>query len=484
MISNQPETGDSKMSEPIPWTTEELLYATRGKLISGDKTRFFKGVSIDSRRISKEDLFVAIKGQVHDGHSYVRDAAALGVGGFIVEKRDAVINWINTLEKSPPVCIVVEDTEKALKDLSVFQRERSRVSLIAITGSNGKTSTKDMTARVLEQQFKTLSTTGNLNNEIGVPLTLLKLSRRHEWAVLELGMNNPGEIGRLTHICKPDIGIITNIGPAHLEGLGSLEGVMHAKGELIDNMRPDATAILNADDPLVLRLAEKKGERVLLFGVSANADIRASKISLLGSRVSFLLELPNGSIDICLNNPGRFMVSNALAAAGAGYFIGLSPEKIKQGLESFQPIRGRMNVIDTPKGIHIIDDTYNANPVSMEAAIHTLASLKSKNRGILVAGDMFELGKDSEIQHAGIGELAGKTKTEKIYATGKYARDIQKGALAEGMNANDIFIGSKEEIVEDLKKNAISGDWILVKGSRAMGMETIVQRLKEWSNDL
>ncbi|MBU4067161.1 MAG: UDP-N-acetylmuramoyl-tripeptide--D-alanyl-D-alanine ligase, partial [Proteobacteria bacterium] len=339
------------------------------------------------------------------------------------------------------------------------------------------TTTKEMTASVVSTRYKTLSTRGNFNNEIGLPLTLLDLKSSHQWAVLELGMNRPGEIDRLGEICIPDIGVITNIGSAHLEGLGSIEGVMNAKGELLKRIKPGGTAVLNADDSRVLYLSTKVSREVFYFGLSKDARIRALDVNETAAGISFTLALPEERIPIELRVHGGFMVSNALAAASVGYIIGLSSEEIKAGLEYFQPVKGRINIVDV-RGAHIIDDTYNANPSSMEAAIRTLSSLKGSNRGILVAGDMLELGEYAESMHREIGSLSARSNIAKLYITGEFAEAVANGAIGEDKNSMDIFIGSKEEILEDLKKWLLPGDWVLVKGSRAMGMEKIVEGLK------
>jgi UDP-N-acetylmuramoyl-tripeptide--D-alanyl-D-alanine ligase len=354
--------------------------------------------------------------------------------------------------------------------------------VVAITGSNGKTTTREMTTCVLAQQFHVLSPYGNYNNEIGLPLTLLHLNDSHEWAVLELGMNHPGEIAYLTKICAPDIGIITNIGPAHLEGLDSIDAVTLAKGELLEHMAQDATAVLNADDPRLMRIAGNATQRVILYGTSHRADLRLLSLATSGLETSFMMALRGERLSVNLNIPGDFMVPNALAAAAVGDLAGLSPERIKRGLEAFRPVSGRMNILDTAKGIHIIDDTYNANPASMEAAIRTLNRLRGSGRAILVLGDMLELGRHADSMHQKIGALAAEIQATKLYATGDFSESISEGAIRSSMDIEDIFVGEKEDIFEDLKQKLVPGDWVLVKGSRSMGMEKIVRQLRDWSD--
>ncbi|UCF92805.1 MAG: UDP-N-acetylmuramoyl-tripeptide--D-alanyl-D-alanine ligase [Desulfobacterales bacterium] len=472
------------MTHPLPWTTQDILDATRGRLLCGDLTRRFAGVSIDSRRISAEDLFVAIIGQIHDGHTFAGEVVVQGVNGLVVNDDKVADLPLTAWQKKNIVCVGVADTTQALGALAAANRRRTTVSVAAITGSNGKTATRRMTAGVLERKFNTLATIGNLNNEIGLPLTLLQLGRGHQWAVVELGMNHPGEIAVLGDICAPDIGLITNIGPAHLEGLGSVEGVMHAKGELLEKIRPLGKAVLNADDALVLKLAARAQQEVVLFGSSPDATVRAQDIQEKPPGVTFTLVLPEIRVAVRLKTPGRFMVSNALAAAAVGYLAGLTANEIKSGLEAFTPAPGRLNVMQTANRIHIIDDTYNANPSSMEAAIGTLTSLRGHRRGILVAGDMRELGEQAPALHTQIGAAAARSGIARLYVTGEFAACVAAGANAAQMHSRDIFTGSREAILQDLKNWLEPEDWVLVKGSRAMEMEKIVQGIKEWGESV
>lgn len=476
---NRPEP---ETQNPIPWSTAEILEATGGDLLSGDLEHFFSGISIDSRSISVDKLFVAIKGDTHDGHSFTGDVIERGVSGLLIDRRKTHTLPGKKLAENGIVCVTVTDTIKALGDLAAFHRKRLNAAVVAITGSNGKTSTRKMTAGVVSKRFSTLSTCGNLNNHIGLPLTLLNLNVHHKWAVLELGMNHPGEIKRLGEICSPDIGVITNIGPAHLEGLGSLDAVMQAKGELLEEIKPDGTAVLNADDPRLLHLARHTSGKVLFFGRSKNARIRALSLKGTETGLSFVLALPEDRITVDLKTPAVFMISNALAAAAVGYLSGLTAGEIKDGLEAFKPVTGRMNMLKTGRGITIIDDTYNANPDSMKAAINTLRSLKGNHAGILIAGDMLELGEHAESMHRNIGRIAAGSDIAKLYVFGEFARTVAAGAMDEDMDPRNIFIGTKEQILEDIKYRLDPGDWILVKGSRGMTMETIVQELSDWAN--
>jgi UDP-N-acetylmuramoyl-tripeptide--D-alanyl-D-alanine ligase len=466
---------------PLIWTVNEILKATGGELICGDEKQRFETVSIDSRTISADDVFVAIVGDVHDGHSFINNVLKQGAVGLIVNNQKAKDLPISEWQTQNVACVAVADTTRALGDLAAFHRLRTDVSVIAITGSNGKTTTRQMTAAVIAKKFITLSTVKNYNNQIGVPLTLLRLVPEHKWAVVELGTNSPGEIARLAQICAPDIGVITNIGPAHLEGLGSLDGVMREKGQLIEHLKAAGKAVLNADDRRVYKLATQTKKEVLLFGQSKNARIRATAVKEKTAGISFSLDLPEESLRVDLKVAGQFMVINALAAAAVGHLLGLSAEDIKAGLEKFEPAWGRMNIFQTANGIHIIDDTYNANPDSMRAAITTLKSLRTNNRSILVAGDMLELGEQSEPLHRQVGAWAAAAGINQLWVTGDFAGAVIAGAKDAGMKDEHIFSGSQERVLVELQKSLKPGDWVLVKGSRGARMEDVVKGIKEWA---
>jgi len=472
----------AKNTDLIPWSVQDILDATGGTLISGSRNHGFKGVGIDSRMITARDLFVAIEGPTHDGHCFAADVIDSGVHGLVVGRDKIETLPRGRRQKRDVVCIVVDDTTRALGDMAAFNRQRADVSVVAVTGSNGKTSTRAMITAVIAGRHVTLTPKGNFNNEIGLPLTLLQLTPAHRWAVVELGMNHFGEIRRLAEICSPDVGIITNIGPAHLEGLGSIDGVMQAKAELLEKIRPGGTIILNADDPRTLQLSQKQVLPVLLFGMGAKAGIKGKAIGASGRKNSFLLELPGEETCIDLQVHGDFMVANALAAAAVGYQLGFSAGEIKVGLESFQPVHGRMNLLRTSMGLNIIDDTYNANPVSMKAAIRTLMVLAAGKPAVMVAGDMLELGDDAAALHFEIGKKAASAGIGRLYIVGAFSQAIADGALSQGMDGDNIFTGSQMEIIRDLKQYLYPDHWLLVKGSRGMVMERTVKEIKNWAN--
>ncbi len=463
----------------ISWSLNDILEATGGDMLSGPDAIEFRGINTDSRQILAEQCFVCLRGDTHDGHRFIPAVIELGVRGLIVEQTALDPSLLTRLDHSDIACIAVKDTLAALGDLAAFLRQRSGLSVLALTGSNGKTTTRTMITHVVGRRFKVLSPFGNFNNLVGVPLTLLRIEPDHEWAILELGMNRPGEIHRLGEICSADIGLITNIGPAHLEGLGSLEGIMEAKGELIETISANGTMIFNADDPLVMRLARRADCQTMLFGQAPQADIRASSLKPGPQGVSFRLLVPDGECQIHLPVPGVFNVSNALAAAAAGICLQIPLDDIRAALQSFSPVGGRLNVLELPGEIHLIDDTYNANPASVKAAIGTLTEISGKGRKIAVLGDMLELGQAAAELHQDVGCKAAQCGLDKLLITGQFAEDVAKGAQDCGLPPENIYYGAKQEIFEQLAASVASGDWILIKGSRGMRMETVVQALKE-----
>lgn len=464
------------------WTVEAILQATGASLLYGERGMSFAGVGIDSRTITADRFFVAIRGTAHDGHQFVDQVVAQGGRGIVIEAAAQARLAHAYYAKLGVACCVVEDGVAALGKLARYQRDRHDIPVVAVTGSNGKTSTRMMTAAVLAQRFNTLATQGNLNNEIGLPLTLFNLEAGHAAAVLELGMNHAGELTRLGAVCRPTIGVITNVGPAHLEFLGSLEGVAAAKAELISQVADDGCVVLNADDPLVADMVKGAGERrVIFFGREENAQVRAIDVRPDAGGVYFELILPHGRVPVHLNTAGLFMVYNALAAAAVGLACGLSSREIRRGLQKFAPVEGRLQVIKIARGVSIIDDSYNANPESMAAAADTLKLLKGEHPGIAVVGDMFELGVRSQDLHRQLGELLVARGVVRLFACGRYAANVAEGARRAGMAQAAIFTGDKDEVTRALLEQLAEDSWILVKGSRGMGMETVVAAINRWA---
>jgi len=469
-----------KMTAPTTWKTGDIVAATQGKLLCGKMAQTFSGIAIDSRTVARDELFVPVKGETHDGHRFIAAVLDKGVRGFVIEANKAGHIQMEALTAADVSCVEVTDTTVALGDIAAAYRRRFDVSVAAITGSVGKTTTREMTAAIVSQRYRTVSSRKNFNNEFGLPLTLFRLDSDTEWAVVELGMNHPGEISRLAEICLPDIGVIINIGPVHLEGVGSIQGVMQAKGELLDKIKRSGRVVLNMDDDRVRQLAQKTDLAVTFFGGSPHARIRSESVREKGNGVSFTLVLPEETVDVNLNIPGTFMVSNALAAAAVGHLLGISGPEIKAGLEAFEPVEGRMSILETENGVHIINDTYNANPAAVKVAIETLCSLKGDQRAVLVFADMLELGDRSEALHLDVGAVAGRSGIDRLYLTGRFSSVVQTGAAQNGFKIDDIFIGAKDEIFEDLTDRLRPGDWVLVKGSRGMSMEDVVHRLVAW----
>ncbi len=467
---------------PYGWKTEEVLTATGGSLISGSADMAFAGIGIDSRTIDPDGLFVAIAGESHDGHRFVADVLDRGVKGVVVAD-DQVANLpMERMAAAGMVGIAVADTTRALHAMARFNRNRGNLKVLAITGSNGKTSTRMLMDQVISKTFLTLSTSGNLNNHIGLPLTLLRLAPGHQAAVLELGMNHAGEISRLGRICEPDVGVITNVGPAHLEGLGTIENVARAKGELLHTIRPGGTVILNADDSRVAALAASVDRPVFLFGSAGAAQVRADDVRLTEAGMAFTLTTPSGCRPVTLATPARVMVSNALAAAAAGVVMGVPLDLIQAGLEAFSPQAGRMGIRVLGGGIHLVDDTYNANPDSMVAAIETLVLMHRNRRTIAVLGDMLELGPQSADLHREVGRAAGDARLDRLYVAGNFAAAVADGAMDRQMTADRIFCGTKAAIIEQLNGELQAGDLILVKGSRGMAMEAVVEAIVSWAD--
>lgn len=459
------------------WSVSSVLEATGGRLVFGNEKSNLKAISTDSRTLSEGDLFVAIRGDKFDGHVFAKEALVKGAGGVLVSEAYAA-------SESPAVtqgsCVIaVSDPLRALGDMAAFYRRQSEASMVAITGTNGKTTTKEMTAAVLRRIFSVLKTEGNFNNLIGLPLTLFKLHDGHEWAVLEMAMNHPGEIARLTHICNPQVGVITNIGHGHLEGVRDIDGVMKAKGELLEGLEDDGTAVLNIDDQRVCKLAERFAGRVVSFGIHSSAEVWATPVSQTASHCSFDLSWYDKSVRIRLGIPGSGAIYNALAAAAVGYRLGISLNEVKAGLEATVALPGRMQIIALSGGVHVINDTYNANPGSMVQAMEALGSLKGNGRGIFIAGDMLELGDYAESAHRELGVIAARARLAYLCATGAFAQTLADGAVGAGMDPEKIFVGSQEDIVEALKGRLGPGDWVLVKGSRLTAMEKVVEGLRD-----
>jgi MurE/MurF fusion protein len=474
------------------WKLQSLLQATDGELIGDfDLGKSLGSINTDSRTIQQDDAFVALKGERFDAHDYAEQVAAAGAGCLILEREPET-------PLSAPV-VLVKETLQALGDLAHYRRsnmkEISTPKVIGITGSSGKTTVKEMCAAIFSEQWpeqtdapsgRVLKTGGNFNNRIGLPLSLLPVSPRHRAVILEMGMNVPGEIARLTEIADPDIACIVNVHGAHLQGLGNIEGVARAKGELFQGCGPETVLVVNGDDPRVMNIAEGCTQRKLFYGVisdnSQSLDVSAPfGMTANQENVAFMLHVKGKEQQVVLQVPGVHNVSNALAAAAIASAAGIDIGIIAKGLSVFRPTDRRMQILDGPAGSRVINDTYNANPESMKAGIATLSEVGSGTH-VAVLGDMLELGPDSEALHGEIGASVADYGIDFLGVLGDFAASTATGAIEQGMDKERVHVfGKKDECLLWMKELVSSGDirsgtYILVKGSRGMHLENFVER--------
>ncbi len=484
---------------PIAWTRNDLTAAlkTSPATDTSADAMVFNGISTDSRTIHSDEVFLALTGDTFDGHRFIPDLVNRGIQGFVGKTGTRVSLKQKTTSSAPvsgPVVYEVPDTLEAFGRLGHFQRVRSGANVLAITGSNGKTSTCHMARAMFQTTFDTLATQRNFNNEIGVPRTLLSLSFAHQWAVVEMGMNQPGEMGRLSGIAGPNICIVTNTTGAHLEGLKTADNVAREKARIFDHAALGSVAVLFNDDPRAHILLNKARntpaiEKIVTFGSDDTADVYATDIRSTGGMTHFLGHIHGETARFHLQSPARFMVFNALAALAAAAAAGIRVPDMQAGLAAFTPVSGRMDIQTLPGGIHLIDDTYNANPASVTRALTTLAERAKDSmapetgRTVAILGDMLELGPDSEHHHRLVGRTAATLGITRLYLYGPLSSHTRAGALAEGMAKHTVFHGTKQEIGDRVQAFARSGDWILIKGSRSMAMETLIDRWRTSLDD-
>ncbi|NKE70395.1 UDP-N-acetylmuramoyl-tripeptide--D-alanyl-D-alanine ligase [Candidatus Manganitrophus noduliformans] len=468
-----------KVQEQVVWSVEEITIGSGGER-RGNASAEVTGVSIDTRTLRPGDLFVAVKGPRFDGHDFVAQALEQGASGAVVSRHGFQARegaWRPLLDRH--FLILVEDPLTALQSLAAWHRTRFDLPLIGVTGSNGKTTTKEMIAAILSRRGPVLKTEGNLNNHLGLPLSLLRLDASHRAAVLEIGISLKGEMRCLCEIARPTVGLITNIGPAHLEFLGSIEGVAEEKGSLFEAVRPDGTAIINLDDPH-LAPWEKRLSVKWTFALDAPADVTATEIRPEGAGIGFLLTLrrTGEAGRVHLATSGRHQVANALGAAAVACALGYRLEEIRDGLADFRPVALRAEVLEA-EGKTLLLDAYNANPASIKAAIEMLAAFPRREGGssrkIALLGDMLELGTFSESAHRGVGEAAAQNGIDLLIAVGRWAGAVAEGARQAGMAGEKI---SAYADLPSLQKEFLSylrkGDVLLIKGSRGMRMETVL----------
>ncbi len=469
------------------FTVEELREVISAKVLAGEGPSWTKQrirhISLDTRSIRPGDLFLAIKGDRFDGHDFAATALSRGAVGAITH--DSFDIGSLTLKpgskRMMPFILGVRDPLFAYQQLATQHRSRFDIPVVAVTGSNGKTTTKEMVAGVMAHRWKVLKTEGNLNNRIGVPQTLFRLNGRHEGAVIEMGVDNIGQTTRLCEMAQPTIGIITNIGPNHLEFFGSMEGSVQAKAELLDLLPSDGTAVLNADDPYYDYLAARARCCVVSFGFSSKADVRALDVKSDGrDGTIFRLLLPGKvrHIIVHIHVQGGHNVTNALAAGAVGAVLGLPGAVIAQGLSRFRPAAMRSQIL-VSHGVKIINDCYNANPASMKAAVQLLAQTGSDRKKIAVLGDMLELGPGAVQMHEEVGVFVAHQGIDQLVACGTLGRNLAEGAKRAGLDRTRILeVPDATAAAAAMKTIVKQGDVVLVKASRGMKLEQVAHALQ------
>jgi len=447
----------------------EVIKATKGKLVKGGQNFPIKGISIDSRSIEKDDLFVAIKGERFDGHDFIGNAVKNGASGAIVSRSISV-----TQPLSSAFVIKVNDTLKALQNLAKYYRQKFDIPIIGITGSNGKTTVKDMAENILSQKLRITGTIGNHNSQVGLPLTVFRLSKDSEAGIFETGISSYKEMEKLGEIVCPDIAVITNINIAHMQYFRTIENLVNAKAKLLEFVPKEGTAILNADDEYFSFLKAAAKCRVISFGIKNKADVTADDVNLLSTSTEFLL---NGAYKINMPTLGIHNVYNALAAASVSLQFSEDMNLVREGLRDFKSPEMRMQIIKT-KDITVINDAYNANPASTGAALEVLRSVKG--RKVFIFADMSELGTCEESEHKKIGKLVSESQIDIFITVGEFAGLSAVAAKESGLNENKIFsFKNTEEVREKLLSILQSNDTLLLKGSRAMRLENILEVLKD-----
>jgi UDP-N-acetylmuramoyl-tripeptide--D-alanyl-D-alanine ligase len=445
----------------------DVVRATQGALVAGDLGIPVGGVSIDSRSLGVGEAFFAIRGHRLDGHAFLTEAAGRGAACLVVhELPDETLNI--------PL-VLVDDTTKALGRLAAWHRAKFSIPVVAVTGSNGKTTTKELIAGVLSARWTILKPAASFNNQWGVPLTLLRLGPEHQALVVEIGTNQPGEIAALAAVAAPTVGVVTTVAAVHTEFLGSIEGVREEKAALVRAVGAAGRVVLNADDARVAGMARDTTARVITFGRAAAADVRADGDADDADGVRFTLESRGERVSVTLAFSGRHNVTNALAAAAAGVALGFPLGDIGRGLEAARPVAGRC-IWRRAGDVRLLDDTYNANPASVRAALDTLAAHRGSDRAVVVLGDMLELGDGSAEAHRTLGRDVAAGGAAEFIGVGRQARLAVEAAREAGL-AEAYHAATVEETVARLVKRLAPGDVVLVKGSRGMRMERIVDAL-------
>jgi len=457
-------------------TVTQVEEVTGGVLVSGPKGASLSGVSIDTRTLRPSDLFFAIRGARNDGHDFVPAALRQGACGAVVDVHYEIPEGI----PANKILLRVADTHEALKDLAADVRRRWHGSLVGITGSMGKTTTKEFMAQVLQTEFSVYRSPGNYNNLFGLPLALFGLSPDDHIGIFEMGMTAPGEIAEMCRIALPDVGVITNVAPVHLEFFDSVEAIARAKGELAEGIAAGGTLVYNADDPLVRKIAARHTGDRISFGFSADADIRAEDAEVTGlMETRFRLICEGAERRVIIPLCGAHFVMNALPAVALARRYTIDPGQIVESLRHLRQAQMRGQVLHFREGFTVIDDSYNSNPRALMLMIDVLVQVPRYLRRILVAGEMLELGKDSEELHRQCGKLAAESGVDVIVGVQGAAREITKGAAAAGMSETQIhFFTEIDPAIDFVYRNVQPGDLLLIKGSRGIHLEKMVQALR------
>jgi len=455
-----------------------IAQATHGELLAGPGTAMATDVVIDSRYAVPGCVFIAIKGESVDGHDYCMAALQRGARVLVVSRSASELEaTLAAAQEFDAAVVRVADPVTALQELAAYHRSRLHCEVVGITGSSGKTTTKDFIDAVLASKLCVVSTEGNRNNELGVPLTVLRASFDTDVLVVEMGMRGEGQIAALAAIARPTIGLVTNVGTSHIELLGSQEAIASAKSELVAALPANGAAFLNGDDAYSETIAAGSPAPVTFYGLTPVCTVTARDLTVDASgRASFVLATPGGDAEVTLPVPGRHNVYNALAAAAVGLHLGIAPEDIAEALGTVTVTAMRMQVFTSASGMTIINDAYNANPVSMRAAIETLSEMTSATRRVAVLGDMAELGSLTELAHFRLGEEVARLAVDVLVTVGPRATRIGEGASAEGMARDAIRVcATTGEALDVLDGLLAPGDAVLVKGSRVMGLESVVE---------
>ena len=456
----------------IRFHLRDILRGTGGSLLSSAVgPELFTGVSIDSRTVRPGEVFLALRGTTHDGHDHLREAWERGAALTVVDNNASV----EDAALAPAPMIVVEDTLRALQSLASYWRNQHALPVLAVVGSVGKTTTKDMIASILSTAGPCLKNPGNFNNHVGLPLSLLELADYHSFAVLEIGANLPGEIRYLTSILNPSAAVLTRIGWAHLEGFKTLEQIVAEKGSVLEKLPESGWCAINADDPNQKEFPGLAPCEVITYGIGTG-DVTAEGILLSERETSFVLVLPSGKERIHLRGFGRHFVENALAAVAATLPLQITAEQVVSGLSSWNPEEGRGKITSPFPGVHFINDAYNANPLSVRAALESLSQFRQEGVTVAVLGEMKELGEFSEGGHIQAGSDAARLEIDYLIAVGPTADLIARGARKSGMDPSKIReCGDSNEAIRSLEPLLIKGVWVLFKGSRAAKMEQIME---------